>query len=96
MKASNLERISQEISNKFFGCFSADLKNWNGDIECFVNFDKEADRILKLEGGAVVIDMEKFLQEKKIKRLQEKEEQTEKAKLILIEMEKFLRKKKKD
>lgn len=96
MKPSKLEKISQEISNTFFGCFSVDLENWNGDIECFLNFDKEADRILKLKGGEVLVDMEKFLQETKIKRLQEKDKQTEKRKITLIEMEKFLRKKKKD
>ena len=96
MKKSKLEKISQKISNKFFECFNTDLKNWNGDISCFREFDEEADKILEMKGGKALIEMEKFLQEKKIKRLENKEEQTIKGKLTLIEMEKALREKKKD
>lgn len=96
MKKSKLEKISQEISNKFFECFNTDLKNWNGDISCFRKFDEEADKIIKMKGSTALIEMEKFLQEKKIKRLEDKDEKTIKGNLTLIEMEKILREKKKD
>ena len=96
IKKSKLEKISQKISNKFFECFSADIKNWNGDISCFRKFDEEADKILEIKGGTALIEMEKFLQEKRIKRIEAEEEKTIKGKLTLIEMEKSLREKKKD
>ena len=96
MKVSKLEKISQQISHKFLECFSKELKNWTGDVECFHDFDKEADRIVKLEGGEILVEMEEFLREKKAKRLQEIDEKTEEAKRTLIEMEKFLRKRKQD
>jgi len=96
IKKSKLEKFSQMISNKFFACFSEDLKNWNGDISCFRNFDKEADKILELKGVPALVEMEKFLQKTKIERLEEKKEQMEKGKLTLIDMEKLLQKKKED
>ncbi len=96
MKKSKLEKISREISDKFFSLFNTDLKNWNGEVSCFHKFDDDADKILEMKGGSALIEMEKFLQEKKIKRLKEKEEKAAKGKLALIEMERFIRGKKRD
>jgi len=96
IKKSKLEKISQKISDKFFECFSAELKDWTGDVSCFRKFDNDADKILEMKDSTALLEMEKFLREQKIKRLKEKKEFTEKAKLRLIEMEKFLHKKKED
>lgn len=93
MKKSKLEKISYKISNKFFELFNTDFKNWNGEISYFHGFDKDADIILEMKGRSALIEMEKFLKEKKTKRLEKTKEKTKKGKSTLIEMERFLEKK---
>ncbi len=95
IKDSKLERISNKLSAKFFELFQQELKNWDGEVSRFKKFKKEADEILAMKGESILIEMEKFLQEKKTEAISKKKTKEMKGESILIEMEKFLRGEKK-
>ncbi|MFX1259553.1 MAG: hypothetical protein ACFFAN_16995 [Promethearchaeota archaeon] len=94
IKESKLEKISNELSTKFLELFKPELKEWNGEVSMFNKFEQEADKILSMKGKSKIIEMERFLQEKKFKRLEKMKKKAIDGKLTLIEMEKFLQGKK--
>lgn len=94
IKESNLKNISNELSKNFLGLFKTDLKNWNGEVTQFYNFEKEADKILSMKGQSIGIDIDKCLNQKKIKNKAKKEKNLMNGQLTLIEIEKILQEKK--
>lgn len=95
IKNSELMNISNEFSSKFLECFSSEIKNWEGEVSCFEDFNDQADDIVSKKGKATIFEMEQFLQNKKIKRLIHMEEKESHGKETLLEMERFLKGKKK-
>ena len=95
IKDSELIKISNEFSSKFLECFSSEIKNWEGEISCFEEFKQHADDIVSMKGKSTILEMEQFLQDKKIKRLIQKQERDSDGKEILLEMDNFLKSKKK-
>jgi len=94
IKDSALIKISNEFSSKFLECFSSEIKNWEGEVSCFEEFKQQADDIVSMKGKSTILEMEQFLQNKKIKRLIQKQERESDGKEILLEMERFLKSKK--
>ena len=94
IKDSELIKISDEFSSKFLECFSSEIKNWEGEISCFEDFKEHADVIVSMKGKSTMLEMEQFLQDKKIKRLIHMQEKESHGKEILLEMEKFMKGKK--
>jgi hypothetical protein len=94
IKDSELIKISNEFSSKFIECFSSEIKDWEGEVSCFEVFNDQADDIVSMKGKSTILEMEQFLQDKKIKRLIQKQERESDGKEILLEMEKFLKGKK--
>ena len=94
IKDSELIKISNEFSSKFLESFSSEIKNWEGEISCFEEFQHQADDIVSMKGKSTILEMEQFLQQKKIKRLIQKQERESDGKEILLEMERFLKGKK--
>ena len=94
IKNSELIKISNEFSSKFLECFSSEIKNWEGEISCFEVFNEQADNIVSKKGKSTMLEMEQFLQDKKISRLIHMQEKESHGKDILLEMEKFLKGKK--
>lgn len=94
IKDSELIKISNEFSSKFLECFSSEIKNWEGEVSCFEVFNHHADDIVSMKGKSTILEMEQFLQDKKIKRLIQKQEREADGKEILLEMENFLKSKK--
>jgi hypothetical protein len=72
IKDSDLEKISRNVSTKFLDLYGNELKNWNGEISIFNNFKEEADKIIEMNGKSTMIEMENFLQKKKLERLESK------------------------
>jgi hypothetical protein len=95
LKNADLNRISGEISSKFFELFSSEIEDWDGEVSCFDKFQKEADEIVEMKGKSIMLEMERFLQKKKSNRIKKKKKQEIKGKAILIDMEKFLKEKSK-
>lgn len=95
LKKSDLSRISNEISSKFFELFSSEIEDWDGEVSCFDKFQKEADEIVEMKGKSIMLEMERFLQKKKFNRIKKKEQQYIKGKAILMDMDKFLKDKRK-
>ncbi len=95
MKNSELIKISNEFSSKFLECFSSEIKNWEGEVSCFEAFNDQADDIVSMKGKATMLEMEQFLQDKKIKRLIQTQEKEAHGKEVLLEMEQLLKSKKK-
>lgn len=95
IKNSELVKISNEFSSKFLECFSSEIKNWEGEISCFEDFKDQADNIVSMKGKSTILEMEQFLQNKKIKRLIQKQERESDGKEILMEMDDFLKSKEK-
>ena len=95
IKDSALIKISNEFSSKFLERFSSEIKNWEGEISCFEEFQHQADDIVSMKGKSTILEMEQFLQDKKIKRLIQKQERESDGKEVLLEMDKFLKSKKK-
>ena len=95
IKNSELINISNEFSSKFMECFSSEIQNWEGEISCFEDFKDQADNIVAMKGKSTILQMEQFLQDKKINRLIQAQEKESHGKEILMEMEKFLEGKKK-
>ncbi len=87
-------KISNEFSSKFLECFSSEIKNWEGEVSCFEVFKHQADDIVLMKGKSTILEMEQFLQDKKIKRLIQKQERESDGKEILLEMDNFLKSKK--
>ena len=94
IKKSELINISNEFSSKFLECFSSEIKNWEGEISCFEEFNDQADYIVSMKGKSTILKMEQFLQDKKIKRLIQTQEKEAHGKETLLEMERFLKTKK--
>ncbi len=94
IKDSELIKISNEFSSKFLERFSSEIKNWEGEISCFEEFKQQADDIVSMKGKSTILEMEQFLQDKKIKRLIQKQERESDGKEILMEMDNFLKSKK--
>ncbi len=94
IKNSDLIKISDKFSSKFLECFSSEIKNWEGEVSCFEEFKQQADDIVSMKGKSTILEMEQFLQDKKIKRLIQKQERESDGKEILLEMERFLKSKK--
>ena len=94
IKDSELIKISNEFSSKFLERFSSEIKNWEGEISCFEEFKQQADDIVSMKGKSTILEMEQFLQDKKIKRLIQKQERESDGKEILLEMDNFLKSKK--
>jgi len=90
-----LIKISNEFSSKFLECFSSEIKNWEGEVSCFEEFKHHADDIVSMKGKSTMLEMEQFLQDKKIKRLIQTQEKEAHGKEVLLEMEQFLKSKKK-
>ena len=94
IKNSELVNISNEISSKFLECFTSEIKNWEGEVSCFEEFKDQADEIVSMKGKSTILEMEQFLQDKKIKRLIHMQDKEAHGKEILLEMEKFMKSKK--
>ena len=95
IKNSDLIKISDKFSSKFLEVFSSEIENWEGEVSCFEVFNHQADDIVSMKGKSTILEMEQFLQDKKIKRLIQKQERESDGKQILMEMDKFLKSKKK-
>ena len=95
IKKSEVIKISNEFSSKFLESFSSEIKHWEGEISCFESFKDQADDILSMKGKSTILQMEQFLQDKKINRLVHMQEKEAHGKEVLLEMEKFLKGKKK-
>jgi len=94
IKNSELVNISNEISSKFLECFTSEIKNWEGEVSCFEEFKDQADEIVSMKGKSTILEMEQFLQDKKIKRLIHMQDKEAHGKEILLEMERFMKSKK--
>ena len=95
MKNSELIKISNEFSSKFLECYSSEIKDWEGEVSCFEEFIDQADDIVSMKGKSTMLEMEQFLQDKKIKRLIQTQEEEAHGKEVLLEMEQFLKSKEK-
>jgi hypothetical protein len=74
MRNSKLESIFNKISTKFFELYNSEFNNWNSDISIFEPFEEEADKIITSNGKSTLLEMEKFLQNQKKKRLERKKQ----------------------